>query len=215
MYTITSVLVIAIGLFAQYSAAVPPTLKRYPSDDQSTSLSARSSLVQSQLGPRLSRHAALYFPNNPQFTNLTDRWSLSAQSEFAVVVVPGVDNDVAVTVYPTFQIRNAEANARHPGSLCEQIQHSFPRCQQGSRFRTRSFLSNVYHGISIRIDALNSISINEGGNTATLGGGTYQDQVVKYLDSHGKASRNALNFPCLTNSDANKFQLLVPAPASA
>ena len=76
-------------------------------------------------------------------------------------------------------------------------------------------LSNARHGISIYINALDSISINKDSNTATLGGGTYQDQLVRFLDSHGKASRDDLLF-CLSPSvDANIFQQAAPVPALA
>lgn len=73
-------------------------MKRFPSDGQTTAVAAKISVVQSQLGPRLSKNAALYFPNSPNFANLTERWSLSTKSDFAIVIVPSVDRDVAVTV---------------------------------------------------------------------------------------------------------------------
>ena len=101
MHTISSSLVVAVSLFAQLALQIPLTLKRLPSDDQSFSISARISVVQSQLGPRLSKLAALYFPSSPRYANLTERWSLSSKSDFAVVMVPGVDKDVTATVWTT------------------------------------------------------------------------------------------------------------------
>ena len=98
MHVMPNILVVVTCLFARLSAPVPSTLKRFPLDDQSCSISASISVFQSQLGPRLSKHAALYFPDGPEYANLTERWSLSAKSDFAVVMVPGVDNDVAATV---------------------------------------------------------------------------------------------------------------------
>ena len=98
MHTISSALVTAITLFAQLAEQIPFALKRLPSDDQSPSVSSTIFLVQSQLGPRLSNHATLYFPTSANYANLTERWSLSTKSDFAVVMVPGVDNDVAATV---------------------------------------------------------------------------------------------------------------------
>ena len=74
-------------------------------------------------------------------------------------------------------------------------------------------LSNVRHGISIYVNALDSISIDKGGNTATLGGGTFQDQVVRYLDSHGKASRNCLHLHLSRRLDTNTFQQAAFVPA--
>lgn len=51
-----------------------------------------------------------------------------------------------------------------------------------------SALSNVFNGIQIHIGSLNSIEIAEDGKSALMGGGTYQDQVVKYLAAHGKVT---------------------------
>ena len=53
---------------------------------------------------------------------------------------------------------------------------------------TASALSNVYNGIEIYINALNSIEIAEDGESALMGGGTYQDQVVNHLAAYGKVT---------------------------
>jgi hypothetical protein len=50
----------------------------------------------------------------------------------------------------------------------------------------------VYNGIEIYISALDSIEIAHDGNSALMGGGTYQDQVVKHLAAHGKATCESL-----------------------
>ena len=62
---------------------------------------------------------------------------------------------------------------------------------------TASALSNVYNGIEIYINALNSIEIAEDGESALMGGGTYQDQVVNYLAAHGKVT--CIHNPYLPN----------------
>ena len=59
---------------------------------------------------------------------------------------------------------------------------------------TASALSNVYNGIEIYIHALNSMEIAENGESALMGGGTYQDQVVNYLAAYGKVT-------CIHNLD--------------
>ena len=87
-----------ITLLAPLAQAVPFTLKRFPSVNQTAPLNSSISIVQSQLGPRLSNGASLYFPQNAQYANLTERWSLSTRGDIAVVLVPAVANDVAVTV---------------------------------------------------------------------------------------------------------------------
>ena len=95
-----SSLVPVISLFASLVHASPLTLKRYPTDNQTVSLNSSVSIIQSQLGPHLSSGASLYFPQTAQYANLTERWSLSTQGDIAVVLVPAVANDVAVTVCP-------------------------------------------------------------------------------------------------------------------
>ena len=78
------------------AVAVPATLKSTVTEF--TPLSPRSSTVQLELGPLLSKNASIYFPNSAQFANLTQRWSAAVDPNFAVVVVPGIAKDVAATV---------------------------------------------------------------------------------------------------------------------
>ena len=78
------------------AVAVPATLKTTVTEF--TPLWPRSSTVQLELGPLLSKNASIYFPNSAQFANLTQRWSAAVDANFAVVVVPGIAEDVAATV---------------------------------------------------------------------------------------------------------------------
>ena len=139
MHTISSALIAAISLFPQLAEQIPFPLTRLPLNDQSLSVSSSISLVQSQLGPCLSKNATLYFPNSPNYPNLTERWSLSSKSDFAVVLVPGVDNDVAATVRPTWPGEELGADIRESGSICEQVQYFVSCGQQGSWHCTESF----------------------------------------------------------------------------
>lgn len=176
-----------INLFALLTAAIPSTLNRYPSDP--SSLADRISTVQLQLGPRLSRGASLSFPNSPNFGNLTARWSKSSKSDFAVVVIPAKDNDVTVTVC-SYPLRRPASDEAWQVKFATSKDIPFLAVNRGHG--TALDLSNVYHGISIYVSALNSTSIDETGNSATLGGGTYADQVIKFLAAQGKAARNLL-----------------------
>ena len=76
--------------------AVPATLRKTIADF--TPLWPRSSTLELELGPLLSKNASIYFPNSAQFANLTQRWSAAVDATFSVVVVPGIAKDVAATV---------------------------------------------------------------------------------------------------------------------
>lgn len=67
-------------------------------NDDFTQLQPNMSTIQQELGRRLSKNASLYFPGSPGYINDTDRWAANTESNFSVVVVPGIDRDVAVTV---------------------------------------------------------------------------------------------------------------------
>ena len=56
------------------------------------------STIQQELGRRLSKKALIYFPGSPGYINDTARWAANTESNFSVVVVPGIDRDVAATV---------------------------------------------------------------------------------------------------------------------
>ena len=88
--------ILALSIPFTIAIALPATLK--PIVAEFTPLSPRSSTVQLELGPLLSKNASIYFPNSAQFANLTERWSAAVDPNFAVVVVPGVAEDVAATV---------------------------------------------------------------------------------------------------------------------
>ena len=70
--------------------------------------------------------------------------------------------------------------------------HNVPFLTVNQAHGTASALSNVYNGIEIYISALNSIEIALDGNSALMGGGTYQDQVITYLAAHGKTTCETL-----------------------
>ena len=60
---------------------------------------------------------------------------------------------------------------------------------------TTEALSNVKHGIQINLRQLRDITIAPDGQSATLGGGVFNDDVVNALAAVGKAS-GKLEFPC-------------------
>ncbi|MCJ1478900.1 hypothetical protein MMC13_007584 [Lambiella insularis] len=126
--------------------------------------------MQKDLGSQLSRTASLYFPGSSGFDNGTSRWNAYGEPKnISVVVEPGVDEDVAVTVKyaNTFNLPFLAVNRGH-GST--------------------ETLARFQNGIEIHINVLNSISINSDGNSALIGGGIYNDEIIEYLWDHGKAS---------------------------
>lgn len=58
----------------------------------------RSSPDYSQLQSQLSSGAQIYYPNTTAFDDATVRWSALDEPSPNVVVVPGTENDVSVTV---------------------------------------------------------------------------------------------------------------------
>lgn len=98
MFTFYRNVAACFGAFIPFTLAtsIPHLLKRVPADV--TSLSPSVSTVQGELGPLLSKNASIYFPNNPNFAVATERWSAAIDASFIVVVVPGVEKDVATTV---------------------------------------------------------------------------------------------------------------------
>lgn len=66
--------------------------------DGVTSLAVSPATIIQQLGPQLASNATIYGKNNTQFANATTRWNAYAEPQFVVVVEPGTELDVAITV---------------------------------------------------------------------------------------------------------------------
>ena len=54
--------------------------------------------VEKELGALLSSGASIFGPTDPRFANSTERYTNGAVPDIEVVVVPGTEDDVAVTV---------------------------------------------------------------------------------------------------------------------
>ena len=66
--------------------------------------------------------------------------------------------------------------------------HSIPFLAVNKGHGSTSTLGNAHNTIEIHIRALNSITLNSDGNSASVGGGTYNQEIIDYTWSHGKAS---------------------------
>ena len=94
-----STLLSCLGFLSFSIAVATPTL--FARDETSASLS-RSDFV-FELGKSLSNKAALYFPGESEFTNLTARWAENINPDFVVSVLVGTEEDVSATViFPRF-----------------------------------------------------------------------------------------------------------------
>lgn len=51
-----------------------------------------------QLGKKLSNSAKIYCPGSPEFEKASTRWSVLDAPKVNIVVVPGTEQDVAITV---------------------------------------------------------------------------------------------------------------------
>lgn len=56
-------------------------------------------------------------------------------------------------------------------------------------------LGNAHSAIEIHIRALNDITLDSDGNSASVGGGTYNQEIIDYTWSKGKTSGKIANDP--------------------
>ncbi|KAL8907959.1 MAG: hypothetical protein Q9207_001105 [Kuettlingeria erythrocarpa] len=125
--------------------------------------------IKQKLGRQLSRQAAIYFPTDSQYTNLTERWSAYTQGNITIVVEPKTTQDVAVTV--------KLANDYHLPFLAVNGGHG-----------TSSFLNTFQHGVSINLRNFNQVQFSKDGKSALIGGGANTQEVINGLGVHGKVT---------------------------
>ncbi|KAL8703191.1 MAG: hypothetical protein Q9201_003610 [Fulgogasparrea decipioides] len=125
--------------------------------------------VHQYLGRQLSKDAFIYFPHDPQFANLTDRWSDFTEGNIAVAIEPAVTQDVAVAV-----------------KFANKCGLPFLPVNRGHG--TSSALNTIEHGVSINLYKLNHIQISQDGRSASMGGGVNTHEVVNFLAASGKVT---------------------------
>ena len=118
-------------LFLGIAAATPTLFAR----DQTSSASVSRSDFEFQLGRSLSNKAAVYFPGESEFTNLTARWAENVTPDFVVSVLAGTEQDVATTVSPPpLHTWNTRISLHcHTGQICQKAQPRLPRNQPRTR----------------------------------------------------------------------------------
>ncbi|KAI1423279.1 FAD binding domain protein [Xylaria sp. FL1777] len=123
--------------------------------------------IATELGARVSSGTQIFLPGSPEYSQATTRWSAFNSPEFNVVVVPGVESDVAEIVkYANSQdISYMAVNSGH-GSI--------------------KTLGKFKGGIEIWLDKLSSVEIAADGETAKIGGGTWAKTITDVLWAQGK-----------------------------
>ncbi|KAL8704812.1 MAG: hypothetical protein Q9201_002044 [Fulgogasparrea decipioides] len=167
MYPTLLPFIVTLELLIRQAVALPYVFERAVND--TTALAPSQADTQRQLGPLLTSGATIYFPDSPQFANATSRWSVYAEPKIAVVVEPASAKDVATTVQFASK-------------------HNIPFLAVNKGHGSTSTLGVVKNGIEIHIRALNQIVVNADGRSASVGGGSYNQELIDTLWNQGKAS---------------------------
>ncbi len=91
---ITAALGVVLTSIMHFGTSIPKELRRA----DSISMVPSEAITHKELGPQLSKGASIYFPDDSQFADLTDRWSTFTTPNYALVEVPAVGEDVAAAV---------------------------------------------------------------------------------------------------------------------
>ncbi|KAJ5063502.1 hypothetical protein J3E74DRAFT_446081 [Bipolaris maydis] len=111
----------------------------------------------------LSPTAQIYYPGSEGYANATLRWGAGQTPQY----------DIIVKVVTEADILYANANNK-----------SFHTISGGHAIT--AYLNNIEHAVGILMRGMNDISITESSNTALVGGGILNGDVLDYLWAHGK-----------------------------
>ncbi|KAK3681033.1 hypothetical protein B0T22DRAFT_502533 [Podospora appendiculata] len=123
--------------------------------------------IQRDLGHLLSPNARIVLPGSPQFAKLAARWQDGGRPNYGVIVVPATSKDVSESV--------KYANA-----------HDIPFLAQSGGHGSWYGMSKLQHGMGIWMHNLSKVEVSRDGQSATLGGGLYVDDVIRELWAAGK-----------------------------
>lgn len=98
MFTVKAVLFL-LNLYIHLICGIPHLSKRAP-ESQGASIANQ---IQRDLGSRLSPGAMIYLAHDSPYQYANIRWSAAQHPDFAAVIVPAIDGDVAAAVSPSFQ----------------------------------------------------------------------------------------------------------------
>lgn len=129
-------------------------------------------LAAADLKPQLSKAAVVTSPNDPAWDDLLIRGTSPRVSpDYSVVVEVATESDVVKTI----QIAN---------------RYNVPFLAVSGTHGWTETLNRVKNGIQIRMRKLNSTTVDKGGKTATVGGGTLQYEITRSLFAQGKYTGN-------------------------
>ncbi|KAL8783314.1 MAG: hypothetical protein Q9195_009422, partial [Heterodermia aff. obscurata] len=121
----------------------------------------------STLAPRLSSGATIIFPQNPEWQNVTERWTKYLAPSFKVAIEPACENDVREIV--------KYAVAQNINFLAQSGRHGYaPELQR------------VQKGILINMEQIDHVKINKSTGIVTVGGGTVYEQLINATYAAGR-----------------------------
>jgi hypothetical protein len=146
--------------------------------------SCRGKAIQEELGPLLSENATIVLPSSPDAEDLLVRASSPRISpNYVAIVEVATEEDVQKTVCTrtlsvgaiahTLQVRYA--NEHNTPFLAVSGAHGWP-----------TSLDKVHRGIQINLRKMNHTTVNDDGETATIGGGALQYEVTAELLKQNK-----------------------------
>ncbi|CAF9942179.1 MAG: hypothetical protein HETSPECPRED_005383 [Heterodermia speciosa] len=121
----------------------------------------------STLAPRLSSGATIIFPQDPEWQNVTERWTKYLAPSFKVAIEPACENDVREIV--------KYAVSKNINFLAQNGRHGYaPELQR------------VQQGILINMEQLDHVKIDKTTGIVTVGGGTVYEQVINATYAAGR-----------------------------
>ncbi|KAH8585688.1 hypothetical protein B0O99DRAFT_603102 [Bisporella sp. PMI_857] len=170
MVALLSLVLYSLGLLQALVAGSPVPHAVVPHYFQTNPITPRNltaATLQNELGPLLSIGTLIFGPDSPDWANATDRWNKYTVPDIQVVVVPAEESDISKIAQVKY---------------CNQNSIEFLARNRGHGLSTSL---NSFKGLEINLDSLGAITIQEGGETAILQGGTYAGEVIETLYAQG------------------------------
>ncbi|KAK2761776.1 hypothetical protein FQN54_001604 [Arachnomyces sp. PD_36] len=124
-----------------------------------TNVAIRAADVVAELGPQLSPNASIVTQDEPEFGDLTARFSVFRKPTFMAIVNPGVESDVAIIV--------KYANSVNLPFLAVNRGHGMTETQ-----------GRLQHGLEINVNTLQGMEIDEEAMTVWLQGGAWSEGII-------------------------------------
>ncbi|KAF2492995.1 FAD-binding domain-containing protein [Lophium mytilinum] len=150
--------------------SLPAPVSAHPLTPRAEDLKAACAALE----PQLSNKAAIVYPHDPDWAELLVRGSSPRiYPNYNVVVEVGTEGDVQKTVQVAHE-------------------HGIPFLTVSGTHGWTKTLNNLPNGIQINMRRLNTTTVDAGGKTATVGGGTLQYEITRELFAHNKQAVTGL-----------------------